>query len=219
MTGVVLSKMDSDTRGGVALSVVGVLGVPILFNGTGEHVEDLEQFNSDRMVSRILGMGDILGLVERAERVGLDEKNQAISGNSRVSEFNLTEFRKQLCLIKKMGPLDQLVGLLPGFKGNLIQSDGVDSKRLTRMVAIIDSMTCQERLKPVIINGSRRCRIAKGSGVSIQEINQFLKEFAKISKGLKRISRQVNKKVKSKKSKSKRNINAFDLDKLGQMFQ
>ena len=159
MTGVVLSKMDSDTRGGVALSVVGVLGVPILFNGTGELVEDLEQFNSDRMVSRILGMGDILGLVERAERVGLDEKNQAISGNSRVSEFNLTEFRKQLCLIKKMGPLDQLVGLLPGFKGNLIQSDGVDSKRLTRMVAIIDSMTYTTDIRESLNNYSLRLEL------------------------------------------------------------
>tara|TARA_B100001123_G_scaffold447170_1_gene603897 strand:+ start:1221 stop:2600 length:1380 start_codon:yes stop_codon:yes gene_type:complete len=219
VTGVVLSKMDSDTRGGVALSVVGVLGVPVFFNGTGEHVEDFEQFNSSRMISRILGMGDILGLVERAERVGLEGKNQGIAGNSNVSGFNLIEFRRQLCLIKKMGPLDQLIGHLPGFKGNLNQSDGPDPKRLTRMVAIIDSMTCQERLKPVIIKGSRRSRISKGSGVSVQEINQYLKEFTKISKGLKKINRKMNNNLRGKKKKSNRNVNAFDLEKLGQIFQ
>jgi signal recognition particle subunit SRP54 len=191
VTGVVLTKMDGDARGGAALSVVSVVGVPIAFAGSGERLEDLEPFHAERVVSRVLGMGDVLSLIEKAEAaidVGDAEK---LEKRLRANEFTLEDFRDQLKTLKKMGPLEQIIGMLPGI-GNIKQlaaqkPAGVDEKQLARTEAIINSMTPDERRKQHIINGSRRKRIAKGSGTSVEEVNRLLKQFVQMQKMLKQL--------------------------------
>ena len=190
VTGVVLTKMDGDARGGAALSVVGVVGVPIAFVGSGERLQDLEPFHPDRVVSRVLGMGDVLSLIEKAEEAVSIEDAEKLERKIRTDDFTLEDFRDQLRTIKKMGPLEQILGMIPGM-GGLKQlaanREAVDDKQLGRIEAIINSMTPKERRNHAIINGSRRKRIAKGSGTSVEEINRLLKQFVQMKKMLKQI--------------------------------
>jgi signal recognition particle subunit SRP54 len=186
VTGVVLTKMDGDARGGAALSVVSVVGVPIAFVGSGERLEDLEPFHPDRVVSRVLGMGDVLSLIEKAEAAINQEDAERLEQKIRSNEFTLEDFRDQLKTIKKMGPLEQIMGMLPGM-GNLkaLAENKPDEGQIGRVEAIINSMTPDERRKQHIINGSRRKRIAKGSGTSVEEVNRLLKQFVQMQKMLK----------------------------------
>jgi signal recognition particle subunit SRP54 len=186
VTGVVLTKMDGDARGGAALSVVSVVGVPIAFVGSGEQLEDLEPFQPDRVVSRVLGMGDVLSLIERAE-AAIDQDDAArLEEKLRSNDFTLEDFRDQLKTIRKMGPLEQILGMLPGMGAvKALSENKPDEKQLQRIEAIIGSMTPEERKKQHIINGSRRKRIAKGSGTSVEDVNRLLKQFVQMQKMLK----------------------------------
>jgi signal recognition particle subunit SRP54 len=190
VTGVVLSKMDGDARGGAALSVVGVVGVPIAFVGSGERLQDLEPFHPDRVVSRVLGMGDVLSLIEKAEEAVSIADAEKLEQKIRLDDFTLDDFRDQLRTIKKMGPIEQIIGMLPGM-GNIKElaanRDKIDDGQLARVEAIINSMTPKERRSHQLINGSRRKRIAKGSGTSVEEINRLLKQFVQMKKMLKAI--------------------------------
>src|SRR4249919_170861 len=186
VTGVVLTKMDGDARGGAALSVVSVVGVPIAFVGSGERLEDLEPFHPDRVVSRVLGMGDVLSLIERAE-AAIDQEDAAkLEQKIRSNEFTLEDFRDQLKTIRKMGPLEQIVGMLPGMGSvKALAENKPDDKQIGRIEAIINSMTPDERRKQHIINGSRKKRIAKGSGTTVEDVNRLLKQFVQMQKMLK----------------------------------
>jgi signal recognition particle subunit SRP54 len=188
VTGVVLTKLDGDARGGAALSVVSVVGVPIAFAGSGERLEDLEPFHPERVVSRVLGMGDVLSLIERAEAAIDQDDAQRLEQKIRANEFTLEDFRDQLKTIRKMGPLEQIMGMLPGM-GNIkaLAENKPDEKQMSRVEAIIGSMTPDERRKQHIINGSRRKRIAKGSGTSVEEVNRLLKQFVQMQKMLKQL--------------------------------
>jgi signal recognition particle subunit SRP54 len=188
VTGVVLTKMDGDARGGAALSVVSVVGVPIAFVGSGERLQDLEAFHADRVVSRVLGMGDVLSLIEKAEEAVSLEDAEKLEKKIRLDEFSLEDFRDQLRTIRKMGPLEQILGMLPGMGAikELKQArEQVDDKQLLRVEAIINSMTPKERRNHQIINGQRRKRIARGSGTSVEEVNRLLKQFIQMKKMLK----------------------------------
>jgi signal recognition particle subunit SRP54 len=189
VTGVVLSKMDGDARGGAALSVVSVVGVPIAFVGSGERLQDLEPFHADRVVSRVLGMGDVLSLIEKAEEAVSMEDAAKLEEKIRRDDFTLDDFRDQLRTIRKMGPLEQIIGMLPGIGGAMrdlkAQKDQIDERQMLRVEAIINSMTAKERRNHQIINGQRRKRIAKGSGVSVEEVNKLLKQFVQMKKMLK----------------------------------
>ena len=188
VTGVVLTKMDGDARGGAALSVVSVVGVPIAFVGSGERLQDLEPFHADRVVSRVLGMGDVLSLIERAEEAVSLEDAEKLERKIRTDEFTLEDFRDQLRTIRKMGPLEQILGMLPGMgalKDMQRAREQVDEKQMARIEAIINSMTAKERRNHQIINGQRRKRIAKGSGTSVEEVNRLLKQFIQMKKMLK----------------------------------
>ena len=188
VTGVVLTKLDGDARGGAALSVVSVVGVPIAFVGSGERIEDLELFHPDRIVSRMLGMGDVLSLIEKAEQAIDEDEAEQLEEKLRRNQFTLDDFRKQLRTIRKMGPLESILGMLPGL-GNLKQlaDNKPDEKQLGRVEAIIGSMTPDERRHDKIINGSRRKRIAAGSGTSVEEVNRLLKQFNEMKKVLQMI--------------------------------
>jgi signal recognition particle subunit SRP54 len=188
VTGVALTKLDGDARGGAALSVVSVVGVPIAFAGVGERLEDFEAFHADRFVSRILGMGDVLSLIERAEAAIDQEDAERLEEKIRANEFTLEDFRDQLKTIRKMGPLEQIIGMLPGMGSiKALAENKPDEKQITRVEAIINSMTPDERRKQHIINGSRRKRIAKGSGTSVEEVNRLLKQFVQMQKMLKQL--------------------------------
>ena len=181
--------MDGDARGGAALSIKQVTGQPVKFVGTGEKYDALELFHPDRLVSRIMGMGDILSLIEKAEEIVDKKKAVELQEKLRTDSFTLEDFRDQLKQIRKMGTIDQILGMLPSvgmFKD--IQKVKVDEKELVRVEAIINSMTPKERRNHQIINGSRRKRIARGSGTTVQEVNQLLKQYAqtrKMMKGMK----------------------------------
>jgi signal recognition particle subunit SRP54 len=180
--GVVLTKLDGDARGGAALSVRAVTGVPIKFVGVGEHTDALEVFHPDRMASRILGMGDIVSLVEKAGQAVDEEQALKLEEKLRKDQFTLDDFREQLGAIKKMGPLQDIVKMIPGagkaFKGPV----DLDDKALGRVEAIISSMTPEERKNPSVIDGSRRKRISRGSGTKVQDVNRLLKQFADMQK-------------------------------------
>ncbi len=180
LTGIVLTKMDGDARGGAALSIRHVTSVPIKFVGTGEKTEDFEAFQPDRMVGRILGMGDLLGLIERAEEAFDADEARKLEKKLRRNEFTLEEFRDQLRTVRKMGPLSSIVSMLPGM-GQVREAD-LDAGAMTRVVAILDSMTAKERGNPQILNGSRKRRISRGSGQSVPEINRLLKQFAQMKR-------------------------------------
>ena len=189
-TGVVLTKMDGDARGGAALSVVGVVGVPIAFVGMGERPQDFETFQADRLVSRMLGMGDVLSLIERAEEA-IDVEDRERLASTRLDDFTLEDFRDQLKTIKKLGPLEQVLGMIPGFSGmkQLNEQRGqIDDRQLARIEGIINSMTIAERRNHSLINGSRRKRIAKGSGTQVEDVNRLLKQFVEMRKMLKTMS-------------------------------
>jgi signal recognition particle subunit SRP54 len=186
VTGVVLTKLDGDARGGAALSVVSVVGVPIAFVGSGERLEDLEPFHPERVVSRVLGMGDVLSLIEKAEAAIDEDQAERLEEKIRSNEFTLEDFRDQLKMIRKMGPIESIIGMLPGM-GNVkaLAENKPDENQIARIDAIISSMTPDERRKQHIINGSRRKRIAKGSGTSVEEVNRLLKQFVQMQKMLK----------------------------------
>jgi len=190
LTGVILSKADGDARGGAILSVKAVTGLPVKFVGVGEKYDALEPFLPDRMASRILGMGDMLGLIEKAQEV-VDEREAAeMAERLRRSDFTLEDFRSQLKSMRKMGPLQQIVGMLPGMgalKG--VEVTAQDEKRLARTEAILNSMTPQERDHYQVIDGSRRKRIARGSGVAVSEVNQLLKQYLTMRKMMQQLKR------------------------------
>jgi signal recognition particle subunit SRP54 len=185
ITGIVLTKLDGDARGGAALSAASVSGAPVKFAATGEKVEDFEPFQAERMVGRILGMGDLLGLIERAEVAVDHEKAAELARKLRRSEFTLEDYRDQLSQVRKMGPLDQVLSMIPGL-GRVEESDVQAGEReIKRAVAIVDSMTPGERRDPAVLNGSRKKRVAKGSGTSVEEVNRLLKQFTQARKLMK----------------------------------
>ena len=187
--GIVLTKMDGDARGGAALSIKAITGKPIKFAGTGEKLADLETFHPDRMSSRILGMGDVLSLIEKAEKSIDQEKAKALEEKLRKNEFTLEDFMEQMEQVRNMGPMDEILGMIPGMGGaKQLKNMQVDDKQLDYIEAIISSMTPEERRDPEVINGSRRKRIAQGSGTSIQEVNRLLKQFRQIKKMMKQLN-------------------------------
>jgi signal recognition particle subunit SRP54 len=183
LTGLVLTKLDGDARGGAALSIKAITGIPIKFVGTGEKTEDFETFYPERLASRILGMGDVVSLVEKAQE-SIDEKDaERMAEKMRKADFNLEDFLSQLQAVKKMGSMQSLVGMIPGMSGVQLGDDS--ERQMVRTEAIIRSMTIQERRKPELLNGSRRQRIAKGAGVKIVDVNQLLKQFQQMQKMMK----------------------------------
>ena len=189
ITGVMMTKLDGDTRGGAALSIREVTGCPIKFAGMGEKMNTLEVFHPDRMASRILGMGDVLTLIEKAQSAFDMEQMQKMEERIRKEQFTFDDFLIQLEQMKNMGPLDQMIGMIPGMsKVKQLKNLQVDEKELKHIEAIVTSMTAEERAKPEIINGSRRKRIAKGSGRSVPEVNRLLKQFSQTRRMLKQVN-------------------------------
>lgn len=186
--GVILTKMDGDTRGGAALSIRAVTGKPILYIGMGEKLSDLEQFHPDRMASRILGMGDVLTLIEKAEAIVDEEKAKELEKKFRKAEFGFDDYLEQMQQIKKMGSLEDIIGMIPGMGDQLKGAQMPDEKVFARTEAIIYSMTPEERSNPSIINVSRKNRIAKGAGVDIAEVNRLIKQHEQSKKMMKQLS-------------------------------
>ncbi len=205
VTGVVLTKMDGDARGGAALSVVSVVGVPIAFVGAGERLEDLDTFHADRFVSRLLGMGDVLSLIEKAEAVVDQSTAATIEEKIRKNTFSLADFRDQLRTIRRMGPLEHIMKLLPGM-GQLkdLGAQKPDEKQLRRVEAIINSMTPEEREHAEVIDGSRRKRIALGSGTSVEDVNLLLKQYNEMRKMLKLVGQMTGEAVPEAPKKRKK---------------
>jgi signal recognition particle subunit SRP54 len=187
--GVVMSKLDGDARGGAALSVKAVTGKPILFASTGEKLGDFERFHPDRMAQRILGMGDVMTLIEQAERQFDEDDAAALERKLRRNEFDLEDFLGQLKSIRKMGPLTNLLGMIPGLAGHQLSQMKVDERELDRIQAIILSMTPEERRRPELIKGSRRLRIARGSGTNVQAVSRLIKQFAQTRKIMRQVGR------------------------------
>jgi signal recognition particle subunit SRP54 len=187
--GVVMSKLDGDARGGAALSVKAVTGKPIMFASTGEKLEQFERFHPDRMAQRILGMGDVMSLIEKAERQFDEDDALALERKLRRNDFGLDDFLEQLRMVRKMGPLTSLLGMIPGFGGHQLQNMKLDEGELDRIQAIILSMTPEERRRPELIKGSRRLRIARGSGTSVQQVNRLVKQFAQMRKVMRQVGR------------------------------
>ncbi len=192
LTGIVLTKLDGDSRGGAALSIKETTGVPIKLAGTGEKMTDLEVFHPDRMASRIIGMGDVRTLIEKAADAYEDENAEKLARAVAQGEFTLEDFREQLRKLRKMGPLSSLLGLIPGLGGAPGLAD-VDDGALKATEAMLDSMTRHERLNPSVIGGSRRKRIARGSGRNVQEVNKLLKQHAQMRKMMRTLSRRSGK--------------------------
>jgi signal recognition particle subunit SRP54 len=189
--GIVLTKLDGDARGGAALSIKAVCGKPILFVGTGEKLSDLDTFHPDRMASRILGMGDILSLVEQAQDAYDQKKAAELQRKFRKNEFTVDDFREHLIQLRKMGSISDLMEKIPGMSGMMkkMQGGAPPEEELKRIEAIISSMTKEERINHSILNGSRRKRIAKGSGTTVQDVNQFVKQYLEMKKMMKKINR------------------------------
>lgn len=199
ITGVLMSKLDSDTRGGAALSVLAVTGKPIKFVGTGEKLDDFEQFHPQRMASRILGMGDMLTLIERAQSTIDEDEAQRLANKLKEEKgFDMNDLLEQMKQIKKMGPIKQIVGMLPGV-GDKIKDVDIDDRQLLRIEAMITSMTPSERAKPSIINPNRKKRIAAGSGNTVADVNRLLRQFEEMQKMMKQLG------VMGKNSKGKKN--------------
>ncbi|MBB4823957.1 signal recognition particle subunit SRP54 [Sporosarcina luteola] len=200
ITGVVLTKLDGDTRGGAALSIRSVTEKPIKFVGMGEKMDALEPFHPERMASRILGMGDVMSLIEKAQANVDEEKAKELEQKFRTQSFTLEDFLDQLQQVRKMGPLDELLKMMPGFnKIKGIENAQVDEGQMGRVEAVIYSMTKEERATPEIINANRRKRIAKGSGTSIQEVNRLLKQFEEMKKMVKQMTNMQQKGKKKMK--------------------
>ena len=198
VTGVIMTKLDGDTRGGAALSIKAVTGKPIKFSGTGEKPEDLEPFHPDRMASRILGMGDVLTLIEKAEQAFSKEQAENLQKRIKEKSFNLEDYLEQLESVKKMGGIGDMMKMLPGFAGK-VKSEDLDEEKLLKAKVIIQSMTPKERRSPEIIKGSRRKRIALGSGTSIQDVNQLLKQFELMKEMMNRMQKGGMKGLKGMK--------------------
>jgi signal recognition particle subunit SRP54 len=186
--GVVLTKLDGDARGGAALSVRSVTGKPLKFVGMGEKLDALEPFHPDRMASRILGMGDVMSLIEKAQETVGEEEAKKLAKKLKKNSFDLEDFRSQLKQVKKLGGLEQIMGMIPGMGKMKLPDAQINEKELTKVDAIISSMTSKERTDYLIINGSRRARIAKGSGTQVQDVNRLLKQFAEMRKMIKSMS-------------------------------
>ena len=187
--GIVLTKLDGDARGGAALSVRHVTGKPIKFVGIGEKLSALEPFHPDRMASRILGMGDVLSLIEKAEMTFDQDQAKELEKKIRTQDFSLDDFLVQMDQVQKMGPLEDLMGMMPGFAGNpAMKNIQVDQSQMNRIKAIIQSMTGEERANPKILNASRRKRIAKGSGSEVADINRLMKQFKMVKKMMKQVA-------------------------------
>lgn len=180
--GFIVTKLDSDARGGAALSIKAVTGKPIKFAGVGEKLDALEPFHPERMASRILGMGDVLSLIEKAEASFDERQAEELERKLRENKFDLEDYLEQLQQMRKMGPLDQLLSMIPGFNAKQMQGVEVDERQIGRVEAIIRSMTRDERRRPEIVNGSRRRRIAQGSGTSVQEVNRLMNQFGQMRK-------------------------------------
>jgi signal recognition particle subunit SRP54 len=193
LTGVILTKMEGDARGGAALSMREVTRQPIKFLGVGEKLDALEPFHPDRLASRILGMGDVLTLIEKAQEAFDVEQVQALERKLRKEAFTLEDFRDQLRQIKKMGTMEQLLNLIPGLKGKALKDLKPDDKELKKTEAIINSMTPGERADHRVIDGSRRRRIAMGSGTSVQDVNRLLKNFAQTQQMIKQMTQSGRK--------------------------
>jgi signal recognition particle subunit SRP54 len=185
LTGHVLTKLDGDARGGAALSIAAVTGVPVKFVGTGEKLDAFEPFRPDRMASRILGMGDVLSLIERAEKTFEQDRTKELARKMERDELSLEDFRQQLRQMKRMGSLSEILSFLPG--AGALASE-VDEGELRRFEAILDSMTLFERAHPAVVNGSRRRRIASGSGTSVADVNRLLRRFGEARKMVKKLS-------------------------------
>jgi len=196
ITGVILTKLDGDAKGGAALSIRMVTNKPIKMVGTGEKLSELEVFYPDRLASRILGMGDVLSLIEKAEEAFDRKQAEKLEKKLRKQAFTLEDFRDQLRQLKKMGPLSEILGLLPGVNASMLKNLNVDEKGFIRIEAIINSMTPEERANHQIINGSRRRRIARGSGTTVEEINKLLKQFAAAQKMIKQMMQMDPSKMK-----------------------
>ena len=197
LSGLILTKMDGDARGGAALSIRHMSGIPIKFLGTGEQLNMLDVFHHDRLSSRILGLGDVLSLVEKAQATMDNNNIESIEKKIRTATFDLDDFLSQLQQVRKMGPISQMLDMLPGI-GQIKKKMGnqgldVDEDRLSKVEAIIYSMTLEERQSPAIINGSRRRRIAKGSGTTAQDINQLLSQFKQMQQMMKQLSKPGSK--------------------------
>jgi len=188
--GIILTKMDGDARGGAAISIKSITNKPIKFIGVGEKLSELEPFHPDRMSSRILGMGDVLTIIEKAQSMVDEKKTAELENKLKKNEFTLDDFRDQMVQIRKMGSIKDILGMIPGFsKNKQFKNLEVDGKEFVRIEAIINSMTPQERRQHTIINGKRRKRIAKGSGTTIQDINKLLKSYTQIMKMMKKINK------------------------------
>jgi signal recognition particle subunit SRP54 len=187
--GVLMSKLDGDARGGAALSVKAVTGKPILYASTGEKLEQFERFHPDRMAQRILGMGDVMSLIEKAGREVDEDQAHALERKMRRNEFGLDDFLEQMRAIRRMGPIANLLGMIPGLGGHQLRGMKVDERQLDQIQAIILSMTPDERRHPELIKGSRRLRIARGSGTTVQQVNQLVKQFAQMRKMMRQLGR------------------------------
>lgn len=188
LTGVILTKLDGDARGGAALSIRSATGKPIKYVGVGEKLEDIEVFHPDRMASRILGMGDVLSLIEKAQDAYDEKQARELSAKIRKQQFDLNDFLDQLQQLKKMGSMQDILGMIPGMNSKQLQNANVNEKDLVYTEAIILSMTLKERANPSIIDGKRRKRIAKGSGTTVQQVNQLLKQYKEMKKMMKQMS-------------------------------
>jgi signal recognition particle subunit SRP54 len=189
LSGIVLTKMDGDARGGAALSIRAITQKPVKFVTVGEKLDALEAFHPERIASRILGMGDLLSLIEKVETNYSEKEALQVQQKLRRNEFDLDDFRDQLRSMRKMGSVKDLLGMLPGMDASMLKQVNLDNRQLVHIEAIISSMTPKERRKPQLINGSRRSRIAKGSGRQVSEINRLLKQFAQMRKMMGKLSR------------------------------
>ena len=195
--GVIVTKLDGDTRGGAALSVREVTGKPIKFVGTGEKLDDLEEFFPERMASRILGMGDVMSLIEKAEQSFDEKKAKELGKKLKHNDFDLNDLLDQFAQIKKMGPLKQVLGMVPGLSNQLKDVD-IDDKQLVRVESIIYSMTPQEREEPDILNASRKKRIAAGCGMKVEDVNRLLKQYEQMKKMFKQFGKMGKKKKRKR---------------------
>jgi signal recognition particle subunit SRP54 len=209
ITGVLMSKLDSDTRGGAALSVLSVTGKPIKFVGMGEKLDDFEQFHPERMASRILGMGDVLTLIEKAENVMSQKEAEKLTKKFKENKFDMDDLLDQMKSIKRMGSMKSILGMLPGV-GDKIKEADIDESQLGRIEAMITSMTKAERAKPSIINPSRKKRIAKGSGTKVEDVNRLLKQFEQMQSVMKQFT---GKNGKMSLRKARKNLAGMNFDK------
>lgn len=210
ITSVLMSKLDSDTRGGAALSVLSVTGKPIKYVGMGEKLDDFEQFHPERMASRILGMGDVLTLIEKAENVMSHQEAEKLTKKFKENKFDMNDLLDQMKQIKKMGNMKSIIGMLPGL-GDKVKDLDIDDKSINRIEAIITSMTIAEREKPSIINPSRKRRIAAGSGTKVEEVNRLLKQFEQMQKMMKQFT---GKGSKMNLKKARRRLAGMNFDKM-----